>query len=432
MGSTARPRNCPRHPEHGGDALGGYGGAGGFATSDGIHGDAEPGIRRHLAVFFDSFKNQEARDPSNTFNAVSMNCSPNEIRWPPHRLALAGRLRVNIAVAAGSEPDLKESSGIVSTAGAASACGAPIELLEYRTESGVATFAARNGYQGLSSSTSSSADPGLDKIAFMRTLLPIGALAVLISCSTPAPPPSEPQPFRIDPARLVDLSYTYDAGTIYWPNAEGFRHRKDAWADTPNGYWYAAGEFTSAEHGGTHLDSPIHFARGKRTVEQIPVSDLIAPAAVIDITAKAGNDRDYRATPDDITAWERDHGPIAAGTIVVFRTGWGTRWPDKLQYLGSDTPGDVTNLHFPGLSREAAELLVQRRIHGVAIDTASLDYGPSQDFIVHQVLNGADIYGLENLANAEKLPATGATLIALPVKIGEGSGAPVRVVAVLP
>jgi len=236
----------------------------------------------------------------------------------------------------------------------------------------------------------------------------------------------------MDAAKLVDLSYAFDEQTIYWPNAEGFRHHKTGWAITPGGYWYAAGEFTSAEHGGTHLDSPIHFSQGKRTVDQIPVSDLVAPAAVIDVTAATSQDRDYRASPGDITAWEQAHGAIAPRTIVVIRTGWGKHWPDRKQYLGSDVPGDVTHLHFPGISREAAELLVQRRVNGVGIDTASLDYGPSTDFIVHRVLNGANIYGVENIANAERLPPAGATLVALPMKIAEGSGGPVRVIAVLP
>jgi kynurenine formamidase len=199
----------------------------------------------------------------------------------------------------------------------------------------------------------------------------------------------------IDAGKLVDLSYTFDEKTVYWPNAEGFRHRKDSWKQTAAGYWYAAGEFTSAEHGGTHIDAPIHFSAGKQTLDQIPLAKL------------------------------------AAGSIVVIRTGWGKHWPDRKQYLGSDVKGDVANLHFPGLSREAAQLLVDLKVAGVGIDTASLDYGPSTDFIAHQILNGANIYGIENVANADKLPLTGATLIVMPMKIGEGSGGPARVVALL-
>jgi kynurenine formamidase len=236
----------------------------------------------------------------------------------------------------------------------------------------------------------------------------------------------------IDGSRLVDLTYAFNQDTVYWPNAEGFRHRKDGWNVTPAGYWYAAGEFSSAEHGGTHVDSPIHFAQGKLTVDKIPVGRLVGPAVLIDVSAAASRNRDYRATGADVLAWEKAHGKIPSDAIVLFRTGWGRYWPDRKRYLGSDVPGDVDHLHFPGISKEAAELLVRRGVAGVGVDTASIDHGPSKDFIVHQILNQADIYGLENVANLERLPAKGATVIALPMKIENGSGAPARVIAVLP
>jgi kynurenine formamidase len=172
------------------------------------------------------------------------------------------------------------------------------------------------------------------------------ALLAALSCGTAR----QAAPGRaIDPAKLVDLSYPFDEKTVYWPNAAGFRHRKDVWATTPAGFWYAAGEFTTSEHGGTHMDSPIHFAQGKWTLDQVPVANLVAPACVIDIAAKAAQDRDYRASRDDIVNWEQAHGTIAAGSIVVFRTGWGKHWPNRKEYLGNDVPGDVSNLHFPGL-----------------------------------------------------------------------------------
>ena len=236
----------------------------------------------------------------------------------------------------------------------------------------------------------------------------------------------------IDRSKLVDLSYSFNEKTVYWPNAEGFRHRKDEWKIIPRGYWYAAGEFTSAEHGGTHLDSPVHFGQGRETVDQIPVRKLIAPAVVVDVSAAAAKNRDYLITARDLRSWEAGNGPIPAACIVIFRTGWGKFYPDRKQYLGSDVPGDIDHLHFPGLARDAAALLVLRKVDGVGIDTASMDYGPSKDFIVHQVLNKAGIYGLENIARAEALPVKGATLIALPMKIEQGTGAPVRIVAVLP
>ncbi|MEW6296991.1 MAG: cyclase family protein, partial [Thermodesulfobacteriota bacterium] len=188
-----------------------------------------------------------------------------------------------------------------------------------------------------------------------------------------------------------------------------------------------------AEHGGTHLDAPIHFAKGKRAADEVPVQQLIGPAVVIDVRAQAAQNPDYRLSVADIEAWEKRHGRIPAGAIVIMWSGWGERWPDKKRYLGTDQPGDVANLHFPGFSREAATFLVsQREIDAVGVDTPSIDYGQSQDFIAHQIINGANKPGLENIAHVEKLPPVGATLIALPMKIAKGSGGPVRIIAVLP
>ncbi len=256
-------------------------------------------------------------------------------------------------------------------------------------------------------------------------------LCAIFAAACAAPPPASPGN-AIDTSKVVDLSYAYNADTIYWPNAEGFRHTKDGWGMTEGGYWYAAGSFASAEHGGTHMDAPIHFAQNGKTMDQIPVSDLIAPAVVVDVSAKAAADTDYRASRQDLLDFEQVNGMIPAGSIVIFRTGWGKYWPDKKQYIGSDVPGDTTHLHFPGIAQDAAELLVERNIKGVGIDTASMDYGPSTDFIVHQVLTAAGIYGLEDVANADSLPVTGATLIALPMKIEGGTGGPTRIIAILP
>jgi kynurenine formamidase len=167
--------------------------------------------------------------------------------------------------------------------------------------------------------------------------------------------------------------------------------------------------------------------------DEIPVTRLIGPAAVVDVTKACESNPDYRIGVGDLQAWERAYGRIPKSAIVLFRTGWGRYWPDKKRYLGSDAPGDTANLHFPGISREAAEFLAKsRQIDGVGIDTASMDYGQSKDFIAHQILNGANIYGLENVANLDKLPAVGATLIALPMKIKGGTGGPVRIIAILP
>jgi kynurenine formamidase len=234
-------------------------------------------------------------------------------------------------------------------------------------------------------------------------------------------------------ARAIDLSYPFDEATIYWPTDRSFRWEKTKWGDSPDGHWYASATYGASEHGGTHLDSPIHFAKDGATTDQIPVSRLIGPAVVVDVSRACREVRDYRLRVADLAAWEAAHGRIPDGAIVLVRTGWGRFWPDKKAYLGSDIPGDTANLHFPGISREAAEWLVaHRKVSGVGLDTASLDHGPSRDFVAHRVLNGAGIFGLENVANLDQVPETGAILIALPMKIKGGSGGPTRVIAILP
>ena len=237
----------------------------------------------------------------------------------------------------------------------------------------------------------------------------------------------------IDESKVIDLTYSFDEHTIYWPTAKPFQLETVSFAKTPAGFWYAANNICLAEHGGTHMDAPIHFAEGKRAADEVPVQQFIGPAVIIDVRAQAAKDADYRVTVADLEVWEKQHGRMPKGAIVLMLSGWGARWPDKKTYLGTDQPGDVEHLHFPGFSREAAEFLVsQRDIDAVGVDTPSIDYGQSKDFIVHQIINGANKPGLENVANLDKVPATGATLIALPMKIAKGSGGPVRIIAVLP
>jgi kynurenine formamidase len=247
---------------------------------------------------------------------------------------------------------------------------------------------------------------------------------------------SSPAPRRLDlsGARIVDLTHSFDEKTIYWPNSPStFKLTKLADGATQAGYYYRMNSFCAPEHGGTHMDAPSHFAKDGWTADQIPLARLVAPAAVIDVSKQAAADPDYRLTAEDVRAWEKRRGPISAGTIVLLRTGWGSRWPDRKRYLGDDTPGATDHLHFPSYGRESAELLVrERRVAAIGLDTASIDYGPSKDFIVHQVANGANVPGLENLANLEQVPETGAWVAALPMKIAGGSGGPLRAIALIP
>lgn len=232
----------------------------------------------------------------------------------------------------------------------------------------------------------------------------------------------------------VDLTYPFDSTTIYWPTAKPFRLEVVSAQRTAGGYYYAANNFAAAEHGGTHLDAPVHFAEGRHSADQIPLTQLIGPAVVVDVSAQAAADPDFRVTPEVLTAWEQAHGPIAAGTIVLFRTGWGSRWPDRARYLGTAKtgPAAVPELHFPGIHPDAARVLVQRRVGAVGIDTPSIDYGQSTTFDVHQILFAADIPAFENVAHLGRLPAVGSFVVALPMLIRGGSGGPLRIVALLP
>jgi kynurenine formamidase len=274
-------------------------------------------------------------------------------------------------------------------------------------------------------------------VALRRLVL----LSSLVACGcgpaaapTPAGSPSStPAPFPS--GELVDLSHTYDATTVFWPTAETYRLDKVADGMTPAGYYYAANNFFSSEHGGTHLDAPVHFAKGAQSVEQIPIERLLGDAYVVDVTAGAGGNADYQVTVEDFTRAEAAQGPIPRDAIVLLRTGFSTRWPDAVRYLGTAARGDaaVTQLHFPGLHPEAAKWIVANRpIKAIGIDTASIDYGQSTLFESHRALYAANIPAFENLTALERLPLTGAHVVALPMKIGGGSGAPLRAIAILP
>jgi len=234
--------------------------------------------------------------------------------------------------------------------------------------------------------------------------------------------------------RWVDLTHTFDHNTVYWPtDTAGFQLSQLAYGPTEGGWFYASYAFAAAEHGGTHLDAPIHFAEGRLTADQIPLSGLIGPAAVVDVTDHAT--ADYLVSVADLTEWESRHGPIPDGAILLLRTGWGDRWNDRLTYLGTDLTGPeaVPELHFPGLDPEAARWLVaERGIVALGIDTPSIDRGQSTDFGSHVALYAENIAGFENVASLGLLPEFGAYVVALPMKIGGGSGGPLRIVAFIP
>jgi kynurenine formamidase len=241
-----------------------------------------------------------------------------------------------------------------------------------------------------------------------------------------------------DPARedaLVDLSHPFDADTVYWPTEEGFVLERGFAGRTPQGYWYEANRFRAAEHGGTHLDAPAHFAEGHSAVDAIALERLVGPGAVVDVATACAADRDHAISIDDLLASERAHGRIPDGSIVLFHTGFGRLWPDRAAYLGTAERGAeaTAKLHFPGLSTEAARWLVaERRVRAVGLDTASIDPGVSKSFETHQALFESEVPAFENLANLDRLPARGFEVVALPMKIRGGSGAPLRAIAIVP
>lgn len=242
------------------------------------------------------------------------------------------------------------------------------------------------------------------------------------------------QQLDLEGYQIVDLTHSFNEQTIYWPTAPStFGLERLAYGRTDAGYFYAANAFSAPEHGGTHVDAPIHFAEGGRSADEIPLEQLIGPAVVIDVSEQAEAERDYRLTRDDVLAFERRHGPIAPGTIVLLHTGWSRFWPDAAAYLGGGAAGDASDLHFPSYGEDAARLLVEeRRVAALGADVASIDYGPSQDFMVHRVASAGAVPGLENLTGLAALPSTGAYVIALPMKIEGGSGGPLRAVALVP
>ena len=235
--------------------------------------------------------------------------------------------------------------------------------------------------------------------------------------------------------KWIDLSHEFSAQTLYWPTAENFVLESEFHGQTPKGYFYDANRYRASEHGGTHIDAPVHFAEGHHTLEQIPLEQLIGPAVVVDVSAQPATNADFQIAVADLKAWETNHGQIPNGMIVLFRTGFGSRWPDAKSYLGTDEKGSnaVAKLHFPGLHPDAARWLVsERRPKAVGLDTASIDYGQSTLFESHRILFGQDVPAFENVSALEQLPATGAYVVALPMKIKGGSGGPLRIVAWVP
>lgn len=263
---------------------------------------------------------------------------------------------------------------------------------------------------------------------FRRSLIIAASAITMAACQSQGPT------MAFEDGSWIDLTWAYSEETVYWPtDTRGFEFEELAFGETDGGWFYSAYRFSTAEHGGTHLDAPVHFARDRLTADAIPVDQLMGPAVVID--GLRTDDADYQFTVADLLRFEERHGQIPDGAIVLLRSGWGQRWPDRRSYLGTDKTGPeaVSQLHFPGLHPDAAQWLVANRsIKAVGIDTPSIDFGQSKDFASHVALYQANIPGFENVARLDALPETGSFVIALPMKIKDGSGAPLRIVAWVP
>jgi kynurenine formamidase len=250
------------------------------------------------------------------------------------------------------------------------------------------------------------------------------ALALLLFGQQRHAATSDPSGFRA----IVDLTHAINAQTpAFEPSSKPlFSARTVATLEKDK---YFARTISLPEHFGTHIDAPAHFARGLWTVDKIPPERLIGPLVVLDVSANVKNNADYLISVEDIANWERIHGQIPAGAIVMARTGWGARWNSPKDFRNADSKGAM---HFPGYSLDTAKFLVEARyIFGMGIDTLSIDNGPSADFPVHQYTLAHSVYQLENVANLERVPASGAIVVVAPMKLEGGSGSPVRILALL-
>lgn len=269
----------------------------------------------------------------------------------------------------------------------------------------------------------------------MRSAVFLLAGLVLSSCVPSGSGDGNESPAGFPAGRMIDLTHPFDSTSVYWPTADPFELRIDARGVTDAGFYYEANTMRMAEHGGTHLDAPVHFAEGQWASDDIPVERLVGPAILVDVSERALADRDYQVAQSDFETWEAAHGPIPRGSIVLLHTGYGRFWPDRASYMGTADRGTdaVARLHFPGLDPAAAAWLVNdRSIHAIGIDTPSIDYGQSSLFESHRTLFKANIPAFENVANLNQLPSMGFWVMALPIKIRGGSGGPLRIVAVVP
>ena len=225
---------------------------------------------------------------------------------------------------------------------------------------------------------------------------------------------------------VVDLTHALSPASPVFPGLPAFVVDEPLFTHEANNV--SINRYHLIDHCGTHFDAPYHVYNGGLRTDEVDPSTLVVPIAVIDISTRATHDHATRVTPDDLLAWERQHGHIPPGAAVLMNAGWGDRINSAAAYINADTGG---TLHFPGFSVEAAEFLLhERSINGIGVDTLSLDHGPATDFAVHMAFLPTNRWGLECLANLDKIPPSGAYLFVGVPKIKGSSGGPTRVMAV--
>jgi kynurenine formamidase len=223
--------------------------------------------------------------------------------------------------------------------------------------------------------------------------------------------------------RLQDLTHVFFAG---FPVFTFDPPRKRTLVTIPSGGFYSQ-EWTFGEHSGTHMDAPGHFVTGGRFSPEITPQELLVPIVVVDISERAERDPNTMLTVDDLRRFERRHGRIPEGALVCMDSGWATKVRDSRAFKGGDAFPDY---NFPGYSLDAAMWLVERReVTAIGVDTLSLDPGNSSTFPVHVNFLATDRYGLENLANLDRIPPRGAVAYVGLIPWEEGSGGPCRVIA---
>ena len=254
--------------------------------------------------------------------------------------------------------------------------------------------------------------------------------SILISCNKTGIPTAGNS---FNELKWIELTYPFSEETLYWPNnPKGFTRDTLFEGINDKGFYYSSFGFYAPEHGGTHLDAPVHFAQGKKSLDQLSLDQLTGNAVVIDVAQQAAQDRDYLISVEDVTNWEKQNGQLPDNIIVLFRTGYGQYYPDPLKYFGTDKKGEeaLPFLHFPGIDPRLAEWLVKnRKIKALGLDTPSIDYGQSSDFMTHRILLAENIPAFENVANLNLLPVQGIYIVALPMLLKDGSGAPLRIIA---